>query len=116
MTTVICDLNVRNQQIKQLTLFGFPDDFLVKQLPSVRPQQLDHPPTMREVVPEPFGVKKLELLFVIPGQFAQAPIVEKEPSVFIDDTNRGRTVIENLAKLTLLFGDCASCCVSAVMS
>ena len=105
MTTVVGDLDVGDQQIEQLALLGLPDHLLVQQLAAARPQQLDYARTMSEVVPEPLGVEQFQFLFLVAGQFAQAPIVEQEPPILVDDAHRSRTIVENFAKLALLLGD-----------
>ena len=86
-------------------MFCLPDDFLVQQLSAARPQQFDHARAMIEVVPEPPGVEQFQLLFLIASQFAQAPIVEQEPPILVDDIYRGGAKVENFAKLALLLGD-----------
>ena len=105
VAAVVGDLDVRDQKIEQFALLGLPDDFLVQQLSAARPQQFDHARAMIEVVPEPPGVEQVQLLLLIAGQFAQAPIVEQEPPILVDDVHRGGAEVEDFAKLALLLGD-----------
>ena len=105
VAAVVGDLDVGDQEIEQFALLGLPDDFLVQQLSAARPQQLDHARAMIEVVPETPGVEQFQLLFFIAGQFAQAPIVEQEPPILVDDIHGGGAEVEDFAKLALLLGD-----------
>ena len=77
----------------------------LSKLAAARPQQLDDARAVSEVVPEPPGVEQLQLVLLVAEQFAQPPIVEQEPAVFVDDAHRSRAVIENFAKLAFLLGD-----------
>ncbi|MFY9694633.1 MAG: hypothetical protein WAK35_12915 [Xanthobacteraceae bacterium] len=60
---------------------------------------------MIEVVPETPGVEQFQLLFLIAGQFSQAPIVEQEPPIVVDDIHCGGAEVEDFAKLAFLLGD-----------
>ena len=105
MAAGIGDLNIGNQHIKQLSLLGFPNHLFVEQLATAGPQQIDNALTVREIVPESPGIEKFKLHFLVAGQFAQPPIVEQQAPLLVDHAQRGRTIFEDLAKLTLLLGD-----------
>ena len=52
MTALIGDLNVRDEQVNELTLLGFPDHALVQQLTPAVPQRRDDARSLLEVMPE----------------------------------------------------------------
>ena len=105
VAAMVGDLHVGDQEIEQFALLGLPDDFLVQQLSAACPQHFDHARAMIEIIPEPPGVEQFQLFFFIAGQFAQAPIVEQEPPILVDDIHGGGAKVENFAKLSLLLGD-----------
>lgn len=85
-------------------MLGLPDDLFIEELPAACPQLVDDAVPVREVVPEPPGVEHHQLIFDVPGQFAQAPIVKQQPPLLIDDGHSRWAIVQNLAKLALLFG------------
>jgi hypothetical protein len=85
VATLIGNLDVGDQQVETLALFGLPDHLLVQQLAAAVPEEPDDPVPMVEVLPEPFRIEELQFLFFIPQQLAQTPIVEEEQSFVVND-------------------------------
>ncbi len=88
-----------------MALFGLPDHLLVEQLAASVPEEPDDPSPMVEVMPESLRIEELQFLFFITQQIAQAPIVEQESSLFVNDEQRRGAILQDLTKLALLLGD-----------
>jgi hypothetical protein len=55
-------------------------------------------------VPELAGIDAVELVFTVSKQVAQPRVVKQKPAVLVDDQQRRRTELQDLAELALVPG------------
>ena len=103
MAAGVGDLNIGDQQIEGFALLVLPNHFLVQELATAQTQQFDDARSVIEVVPESLGVEEMQFFLLVAKQVAHPPVVKQDPPLLVDDADRGRTVIQDLAKLALLF-------------
>ena len=56
-----------------------------------------------EVAPESLAVEEKQFFLLVAEQVAHSPVVKQDPPVLVDDADRRRAEVEDLAKLALLF-------------
>jgi len=94
--------------MNQCALLGSPDHFFIQNLAASNPQLFDDPFALIEVMPKQSSIEEMKFALAISKEFAQARIVKQEPAGLINDTNRGRAELQQLAKLTLVLGSFCS--------
>src|SRR5215212_2487333 len=105
VSAVIGSLRIRNQHMHLLAELRQPDRFLIQDCIGAVAQGSNNASSVIEVVPEFSSIKQMQLFSGVAEQLTNAPVVEKQPAVLVDDVQPCRAVFENFARLALVLCD-----------